>query len=134
MAKLVKTAMDAPLTLEDMQRIMGLINDFGQMCPFMTVFGSAYTNSARFSEHKVEARLLPHQAAQELRVWALAAYTAADGLPTPHRQLIPYLAALCFVSDAAGASFAKGEGRFIQFGDKNDSNAASISAMEDGPV
>ena len=97
MAKLVKTAMDAPLTLEDMQRIMGLINDFGQMCPFMTVFGSAYTNSARFSEHKVEARLLPHQAAQELRVWALAAYTAVDGPPIlAGSQYLP-LAALSFV-------------------------------------
>ncbi len=41
MAKLVKTAMDAPLTLEDMQCIMDLLNDFGQMCPFMTFFGSA---------------------------------------------------------------------------------------------
>ncbi len=44
------------------------------------------------------------------------------------------MAALCYVPDAAGASFAKVEGRFIPFGDKNDRGAASISAMEDGPV
>jgi hypothetical protein len=89
---------------------------------------------ASFSENDTEARLLPPQAAQDLKVWALAAHTAAVGLPIPHRQPLPSLAALCFVSDAAGASFAKVDGRFIPFGDKNDRGAASISAMEDGPV
>jgi len=139
LAKLVNTALDAlsgaPLALEDTQRIMGLLNDFSQMCPFMRGFRFSLNKFlASFSENDTEARLLPPQAAQDLKVWALAAHTAAVGLPIPHRQPLPSLAALCFVSDAAGASFAKVDGRFIPFGDKNDRGAASISAMEDGPV
>ncbi len=74
---------------------------------------------ARFSEHKTEARLLPHQAAQD-RNFGL-------GLLQPTQQLTarPYSQAantfpwqhypLC---DAAGASFAKGDGHFMQSGTK----------------
>ncbi len=72
MAKLVKTAMDAPLTLEDLQRIMGLLNDFGKIVSVYDGFRFSLNKFlARISEHTTEARLLPHQAAQELRIWGL---------------------------------------------------------------
>jgi hypothetical protein len=82
LAKLVNTALDAlsgaPLTLEDMQHIMGLLSDFVQMCPFMRGFRFSLNKFlASFSEQETQARLIPHQASQELRVWALAAHTAA---------------------------------------------------------
>jgi hypothetical protein len=64
LAKLVNTALDAlsgaPLALEDTQRIMGLLNDFSQMCPFMRGFRFSLNKFlASFSENDTEARLLP---------------------------------------------------------------------------
>jgi hypothetical protein len=69
MAKLVKTAMDAPLALEDMQRMIGLCcaqRLWTQVCFYDGFLFSLNKFLASFSEHKAEARLLQHQAAQEL--------------------------------------------------------------------
>jgi len=124
-----------PMGLEDIQRLMGLLNDFGQMCPFMRGFRFNLNKFlATLLESETEVKLLPTLAAQELKIWMGAVSSAGGGLPIPHRQPLPSLAALTFVSDAAGASFAKVNGRFIPFGDQHDRGAASISAMEDGPI
>jgi len=123
------------ISLENMQKLLGVLNDFGQMLPFLRGF--------RFNLNKflvtllqleTEPKPLPLSAASELRVWALAAHTAVNGLPIPHRQPHPSLAALTFISDAAGARFAKVGGRFVPYGDQNDRGAASISSPEDGPI
>jgi len=123
------------MSLEGMQKLMGLLNDFAQMAPFLRAF--------RFNLNKflalllcleTEQKPLPPPAVQELRVWAQAAHTALGGLPIPHRQPYPSLSALTFISDAAGARFTKIDGRFIPYGDQNDRGAASISSPEDGPI
>jgi hypothetical protein len=137
--KLIKASSDAltgnPLSVKDMQRLMGLLNDFGQMCTFMRGFRFSLNKFlADLLESEPEMKPLPPQAATDLRVWTRAAISAADGLPIPHRQPLPSLAALTFVSDAAGARFAQVGGRFIPYGEQNDRGAASISSPEDGPV
>jgi len=137
--KLVTAALEAlagsPLSLIDMQRLIGILNDLGQMLPFLRGF--------RFHLNKFLAFLtvedtgpspLPRKAAKELKVWAMAASSAAMGLPIPHRQPNPSLAALTFISDAAGARFAKVNGRFIPYGNQHDRGAASISSPENGGI
>lgn len=125
----------APLTLEAMQILMGILNDLGQMLPFLRGFRHNLNNFlSLLLEPGTEPIALPELAARELKVWALAADTAASGLPIPHKQPPPSMAALTFVSDAAGAKFAQVNGRFIPHGKQNDRGAASISALEDGPI
>jgi hypothetical protein len=138
-AKLISAALEALsgsfMSLEDMQKLMGILNDFSQMCIFLRGY--------RFNLNKFLALLLsleneslplPPQAAKDLRIWVQAASAAASGLPIPHRQPYPSFTCLTFISDAAGARFAKVEGRFIPFGEQGNRGAASISSPEDGPI
>ncbi len=81
--------------------------------PNVPVFkGISFQSKQRFLsdllEVEPESRPLPQQAASDLRVWAQAAMSAANGLPIPHRQPIPSLAALTCVSDA-GRGLHQGE-------------------------
>jgi hypothetical protein len=124
-----------PVTLEDMQILMGLLNDLAQMLPFLRGFRYGLNKFlARLLVPGAVATVLPSQAVKELRVWTLAADTAALGLPIPHRRPQPSLAAVTFVSDAAGAKFVRINGRFIPYGQQGDRGAASINALEDGPI
>jgi hypothetical protein len=137
--KIVSAALSAlseeKMTLENMQILMGLLNDLGQMLPFLRGFRhNLNAFLATLLDPETEPTVLPIQAAKDLKVWALGANTAASGLPIPHKQPLPSMAALTFVSDAAGARFAQVNGRFIPYGKQNDRGAASISALEDGPV
>ena len=122
------------VTLQDMQSLMGLLNDFSQMCPFLRAFRFSLTKDLRYLSQNPSAVLdLSAQSKTDLKVWAMVV-THADPLPIPHRPLLPSLKALTFVSDAAGARFAKVNGRFIPYTDQQGIGAASISAVEDGPV
>jgi len=137
--KLLRAAAPAlsgkPLHLEDMQILMGLLNDLGQMLPFLRGFRHNLNNFLSvLLEPDIGSLAMPEQAAKDLKVWYMAAVSAASGLPIPHKQPLPSLAALTFVSDAAGAKFAQVNGRFIPYGKQNDRGAASVSALEDGPV
>jgi hypothetical protein len=124
-----------PLNLEDMQILMGLLNDLSQMLPFLKGFRhSLGAFLTALLDPGTEPMVIPEQAAKDLKVWVLAAISASTGLPIPHRQPLPSMAALTFVSDAAGAKFAQVNGRFIPYGKQNDRGAASVSALEDGPV
>ena len=137
--KLITAALAAmtgePVLLIDMQSLMGLLNDLGQMLPFLRGFRHSLNGFlAKLLIPDSEPSAMPAQAAKDLKVWMLAASTAAAGFPIPHRQPLPSLAALTFVSDAAGAKFAQVNGRFIPYGKQNDRGAALISSPEEGPV
>jgi hypothetical protein len=114
---------------------MGLLN---ACLPNVPVFKGIRFSLNRFLsdllEVEPESRPLPPQAASDLRVWAQAAMWATNGLPIPHRQPFPSLAALTFVVDAAGARFTKVNGRLIPYGEQNNRGAASISFPEDGLI
>lgn len=133
-------AMSGPLlgdrvSLEDMQKLLGLLNDFGQMCPFMRAFRQPLVSFLQIlTDTDNKPAPLPLQALKDLKVWANVAVAATAGLPIPRRSVHPSEAALNFVSDAAGARFAKIQDRFIPFADQDGRGAASISALEDGPV
>jgi hypothetical protein len=123
------------LTLLETQQLLGSLNDFAQMCPFMKGFKYSLNKFlASFDVSSHEQKALPEQARADLFVWAAAVSAAGSGLPIPHRPTAPPLTAMTFVSDAAGAQFARVNGRFVPFGPQNDRGAASISAVEEGPV
>jgi len=138
-SKLLVAALEAlsgsNLSLLDMQRLMGILNDLGQMLPFLRGYRFHLNKFlALLTQSETTTYPLPDSAARELRVWAAAASSAAAGLPIPHRQPYPSLSALTFISDAAGARFSKVNGRFIPYGDQNDRGGASISSPEDGGI
>jgi hypothetical protein len=124
-----------PVNLLQMQKIMGFLNDFGQMCQF--AMGYKF-HLAKFLAHlTVNPDLtapVPALARADLQIWIRMVESAAGRLPIPHRPVPPALSALTFVSDAAGAKFAKIDGRFVPYGDGGDRGGASISAIEDGPI
>ena len=124
-----------PVNLLDMQKLMGFLNDFSQMCQFARGFKfhlAAFL--AHLTTNPSVVSPLPELAQNDLKIWVRMLHTALYGLPIPHRPVPPSLAALTFVSDAAGARFAKVNGRFIPYGEQGDRGGASISALEDGPV
>ena len=124
-----------PMDLLAMQTLMGHLNDLGQMCQFARGFRYNLNNFlALLCQGNTEPLPIPTQARRDLEVWARMLAAAATGLPIPRRPMLPSLAAITFVSDAAGARFAKVNGKFIPFGEQGDRGGASISAVEDGPI
>jgi hypothetical protein len=94
------------LTLEQLQHLMGVINDFGQMCPFLSGFRQPLNCALSAAlEHPSRLQQLPFQARQDLRVWAAVVTYSVTPLPIPHRPVAPSLSALHFVSDAEGARY-----------------------------
>jgi hypothetical protein len=124
-----------PLSIENMQILMGLLNDLSQMLPFL---GRCRHNLNKFLSDLLakddEYLVLPANASKDPKVWTLAACTAEVGLPIPHKHPSPSLAANTFVSDETGTRFAKINGRFIPYEDQDERGAASVSMLEDGPV
>ena len=123
------------LTLLDMQELMGKLNDFSQMAPFLRAFRFALTSALQhLSTHPTETLVLPPAAIDDLKVWRAVIAASEGSLPIPHRPTLPGTKAITFVSDAAGARFAKVDGRFMPFQDQQGSGGASISCMTDGPI
>jgi len=132
---ILKPMLGGSVTLLSMQTLMGLLNDFGQMCQFARGFKFHLTNFlAHLSVNPNVSEILPTLAREDLKIWLRMLDSAVHGLPIPHRPTPPSMAALTFVSDAAGARFAKIDGRFIPYGEQGDRGGASISALEDGPI
>jgi len=124
-----------PVDLLAMQTLMGLLNDLSQMCQFARGFRFHLNSFLAFlTAHAPATAPLTNAAKLDLGVWVRMSESAVQGLPIPSRPIPPSLAALTFVSDAAGARFAKIDGRFVPYGEQDDRGGASISAVEDGPV
>ena len=94
----------APLTLEQMQHPMGVLQDFGQMCPFLNRFKQPLNSFlASLLQKPDPVRPLSTQTRADLKVWANVIAASVVPLPIPQRPHPPTLSALHFVSDAAGA-------------------------------
>jgi hypothetical protein len=123
------------LTLLETQKLLGSLNDIGQMCPFLTGFRHSLQQFLiEFGEDGVSQRPLPTQAKKDLRIWAAGTAAAGKGLPIPHRPTRPSLACITFVSDAAGAQFFRQGDRFIPYCTDTTRGAASISTTPDGSI
>jgi len=123
------------LSLEDMQHLMGVLNDFGQMCPFLKAFKLPLNRFlARLLRRPEVHRRLPVQATADLRVWAAVVEASAASLPIPHRPVPPSLSALHFVSDAAGARYVTVKRRRIPTEKPGDRGAAAVGITSSGSI
>jgi hypothetical protein len=123
------------LTLEQLQHLMGVLNDFGQMCPFLAGFRQPLNCAlAAALEHPSRQLQLPFQARQDLRVWAAVVTYSVTPLPIPHRPIAPSLSALHFVSDAAGARYVTVRRKRIPTETPGDRGAAAIGICQSGAI
>ena len=106
----VKTS--SHVSLKQIQKLMGSINDMGQMCQtvkFHRRAGNAFLQSFEGKENIV--RMVPAKLKEELNVIAKIAESAKHGLPIAEEQCQPSLSALIFFTDAAGASYTMCQGK-----------------------
>ncbi len=118
--------------LNDLQKLIGSLNDVGQMCPFLRGFRQPlHSFLLSFKDDKEVMLPAPPEVKKDLRIWAAAMDTAAAGLPIPSRPSPHLPSAIAFVSDASGAQFNKCQGRFVTIPFDGERGAASINAIEE---
>ena len=108
--KIVKRCLDvvrlSHVDLKQVEKLMGSVNDIGQMCPtvkFHRRAGNAFLRS--FNGDYYIVKMVPKKLKEELCVIAKIAESAINGLPLAEEKCPPPLCALVFYTDAAGASF-----------------------------
>ncbi|MEI6398127.1 MAG: hypothetical protein WCO71_05090, partial [Pseudomonadota bacterium] len=139
-ASIILASIHGPLygesvTLLSMQKLMGRLNDVGQMCPVLRGFRHNLQDFLTgFGTDEFRSCSLPPAARTELRVWAAAVSDMTAGMPIPIRVSNPSLHALVFVSDAAGAQFIRNGDLFTPYCTDEYRGAASINALEFSPL
>ena len=113
--KVVKRCMDSRramhMDLNQVQKLMGTVNDIAQMCPMMTCHkatGNAFLRSFEGKENLLKP--VPEDMKEDMKVIAKMADTARVELPIAKEPRKPNLAAKVFYTDAAGASYTKVQG------------------------
>jgi hypothetical protein len=127
--------MGHPISLLDLQKLIGTLNDIGQMCPFLRGFRQPlHLLLVAFKENNDILLPIPKEVKDDLCVWAAAMDTVVQGLPIPSRPSPHLPSALLFTSDASGAQFNKHQGRFITIPYEGERGAASINAIENDDI
>lgn len=92
------------VSLLDMQKLMGHLNDVAQMCPFMQVFKRPLNSDLGWLQnHTGRSIKLSDQSIKDLLTWAKMV-SCASRLPIPSELGSPPLRYLHFTSDAAGVA------------------------------
>ena len=95
------------MNLEQMQQLMGSINDLAQMCPLLKFHKRAGNALIRqFDGDKNGVRLVMEELKKELAIIAKVAESSVKGLPKAAGPSYPPLAAVICYTDVAGASFS----------------------------
>jgi len=124
-----------PTSLLDLQKLIGTLNDIGQMCPFLRGFRQPlHMLLVSFKEDTNILLPIPQEVKDDLHIWAAAVDTATRGLPIPTRPSPHLPSAICFASDASGAQFNKHQGRFIPIPYSGERRAVSINSIEEDQV
>lgn len=92
-------------TLRDCQKLLGRLNDIGQMCPFMKVFKhqiNQITEGIPPDAHEDTKVSISCGAKKDLMVWAGFLHSQHKWLPVPRNIYGPPIWTKEFVSDAAG--------------------------------
>ena len=109
--KVVRRCLDGVISvhmdLNQVQKLMGSVNDLAQMCPPMKFHkrsGNAFLKS--FGGNMNILKFVPGKFKEDLAVMAKMAENTICGLPIADKPVKPPLWPLVFYTDAAGASFA----------------------------
>ena len=135
--KVVRRCLDGAnakfLSLQQVQKIMGSVNDLAQMCPLLKSHqrsGNAFMT--RFGGNKEVLMVAREQLRRDLEVVAKVAESAKFGLLKQELISQPGLSTLTFYTDAAGASFTVAGGKRF-YHDNHGKGVACIagSCLED---
>jgi len=133
--RISKPMQGLPMSLHDVQELVGSLNDFGQMCQFLRGFRLPIQLFLTTFNGNEEISLIPPEIVKtDLKIWAAAVEDAGRGLPIPHRMPCFHNCDLVFVSDASGAQFTKIDGRFVPYGPSQERGAASINSLVTGDL
>ena len=123
------------VSLLDVQKLLGTLNDIGQMCPFLRGFRQPLHNFlSSFQGDTLISLTPPREVRADLHIWAAAMETAVRGLPIPRRPAAHLPSAVTFVSDASGAQFSKSGDKFFTIPYAGERGAASINSIETDKV
>ena len=135
--KVVRRCLDGArakhLSLEQVQKIMGSVNDVTQMCPLLKGHqrsGNAFMTT--FGGNRDTLRVVPARLRKDLETVAKVAEDTKFGMPFAEMISRPGFSALTFYMDAAGASFtfAGGKRFFLENHGKGLANIGG-TCMED---
>jgi hypothetical protein len=133
--KIKSPLLGRPINLLELQRLIGTLNDVGQMCPFLRGFRQPlHLLLTAFQDREDISLPIPPEVQADLRIWAAALDAAEKSLPIPRRPTAHLPSAVCFASDASGAQFAKCAGKFITLPYEGDRRAVSINTIEDDDI
>jgi len=119
------------ISLNEIQKLMGQLNDLAQMCPFLKMFlSSGYSLLASFKEDYGIVKLIEDQVKKDWLICFNAAKSAKKGLPLQKRPSGPPLGAMSFYTDAAGCKFNLVNGVRINQNKIGDRGAACTAYME----
>jgi hypothetical protein len=86
-----------------MQKLMGSLNDFSQMRPFMSAYRRPLYDCLKTGLcDPLLTCTISDQAKKDLLIWAACIKDSAYGLPIPKEPTLPSINHFSFVSDAAG--------------------------------
>jgi hypothetical protein len=76
--------MGHPISLLDLQKLIGTLNDVGEMCPFLRGFRQPlHLLLVAFKEDNDVLLPIPQEVKDDLRIWAAAMDTVVQGMPIP---------------------------------------------------
>jgi len=118
------------LSLIEVQKVMGQVNDLSQMCPFIKVFmASGYGFLGSFKDDKNIVKSPDSQTREDWLVCARMADSARKGLPLAKRPSDPPLGSIEFFSDAAGAKFDIINGERVPDNKPDDRGAGCLAYL-----
>jgi len=122
----IKNCLDKEwLCLNDLQKLLGSLNDFSQMMPFMNIFKRPIVDCLK-QAYELDLVSLSPEARSDLFVWAACIDDSKNGLPIQREMMPPPIHSKLLVSDAAGLPDSK---TFVK-----DSGVGGVSFDENGEI
>jgi hypothetical protein len=120
------------ISLNELQKVMGIINDLVLMCPFLKPWRQEGNHLVgEFNQNEEIVLAVPEQLKMDLAVFARMVATARNGIPICGRPAGPPLFCKQFYSDAAGCKFTWVNGSRVNLEVKEDAGVACLLIQEE---